>query len=355
MNVLMLTPSYPPSIGGVQRHVSHLAGELARGGHSVRVITWTALAASEGATTENRVYVLRLPILRRRPGWRLAHRWQQLAEYRQWVGQADVVHCHDNYLDYLPFRCIYPTKPSFVTFHGWEGQFPPSRKAIWIRRLSVHLALGSICVGHYIGKWYGTTCNSVTYGGVSLRATASPAPESRADITFLGRLAQDTGVVTLVEALARLKAEGLSLSVILCGDGPLRSLLAELSQDAGLQASFVGFVPDVQPFLASSRFVVASGYLSILEAMAQRKPVFALYNNDLRRDYLLMMPHATDMMVVAGSAGELAEQIRRFRLSPELASPLVERAYAWARVQTWQAVARMYLDLYQESGCDVQL
>ena len=92
-----------------------------------------------------------------------------------------------------------------------------------------------------------------------------------------------------------------------------------------------------------------------VEAMVQRKPVFALYNNDLRRDYLLMIPHATEMMVVAGSAAELAAQIRRLRSSPELADPLVERAYAWASAQTWQSVAHTYLNLYQESGHGVQL
>ena len=177
----------------------------------------------------------------------------------------------------------------------------------------------------------------------------------RADITFLGRLARDTGVVTLMEALAELQTERSPLSVVVCGDGPLRPHVEELGQAAALQVEFTGFVPDVEPYIAASRFVVASGYLSILEAMVQRKPVFALYNNALRRDYLLMIPHATEMMVVAGSAGELAAQIRRLRSTPELADPLVERAYAWASAQTWQSVAHTYLNLYQESGHGVQL
>jgi glycosyltransferase involved in cell wall biosynthesis len=353
MNVLMLTPAYPPSIGGVERHVSSVARELARDGHSVRVITWSATAV--GPSTEDRIRVLRLPAPHRPRGWRLAHRWRQLAENRQWILQADIVHCHDDYLDYLPFRYRYPTKPAFVTFHGWEGQYPPSREAIWIRRLSCRLAHGSIAVGHYLAKWYGTASSHVTYGGVTPPASIISPPEVPADITFLGRLARDTGVVTLMEALAELKTEVSPLSVVVCGDGPLRAHLAELSQAAGLHVRFTGFVPDVEPYIAATRFVVASGYLSILETMVQRKPVFALYDNDLRRDYLLMMPHASEMMVVAASAGELAAQIRRFRSSPELASPLVERAYAWASDQTWQSVADTYLDLYRESGRDVQL
>ena len=80
----------------------------------------------------------------------------------------DIIHIHDVFFWYLPLRLLYPRKKVFITFHGYETQFPPSRSAIWQRRLAAKLTSGNICVGDYIGKWYGIKPTLVTYGATDL-------------------------------------------------------------------------------------------------------------------------------------------------------------------------------------------
>jgi len=70
------------------------------------------------------------------------------------IQEADIVHCHDVFFWYLPFRFLYPKKKVFTTFHGWEGIFPPKWQAKVIRNISEKLSFGNICVGDFIRKWY---------------------------------------------------------------------------------------------------------------------------------------------------------------------------------------------------------
>ena len=89
--------------------------------------------------------------------------WQN----RSLIKEADVIHAHDVYFWYFPFRFLFPFKKSFVTFHGYES-YPIRKKAIMVRKLSEYLANGNIIVGDFIKKWYGTTPNYVIYGGVEI-------------------------------------------------------------------------------------------------------------------------------------------------------------------------------------------
>ena len=57
MNVLYTSLAYPPSIGGGEIHLHHLAGRIAKGGCDVRVITqWSSTRSDwlRGATTRCR-------------------------------------------------------------------------------------------------------------------------------------------------------------------------------------------------------------------------------------------------------------------------------------------------------------
>jgi len=348
MNILMLTPAFLPGLGGVERHVYQVARELAARENQVTVLTWTSRGAIPGDEEMDGLRVRRLSVVQARPGFRLAARWCQLASCASLIRQADVVHCHDNFFDYLPFRFLWPRKPAFVTFHGWEGRYPPTWKAIWLRRLAACLAWGNICVGHYLEKWYGVRADRIVYGGVSAPAVGVANARTSTDIIFIGRLAEDTGVNLFLDALLLLQQEyGLDLSVDICGDGPLKAALMEKSRQAGLHVTYHGFVTDVGPYLEKSRFVVTTGYLSILEAMIHRRLVFGVYDNPLKRDCLLA-PWAK-MMLVAGSALELARELAHYHANPQEAVPLIEQAYAWASGQTWSRVAETYLSLYRDT------
>jgi glycosyltransferase involved in cell wall biosynthesis len=76
------------------------------------------------------------------------------------------------------------------------------------------------------------------YRGIDLEAChalmSTPARKEY-DFCFVGRLLSSKGPVDFVEALARLRREGLTFSAVVAGDGPLRSELAACIAENGLK------------------------------------------------------------------------------------------------------------------------
>jgi len=232
-------------------------------------------------------------------------------------------------------RFLYPKKPVYTTFHGWEGVFPPRKKAILIRKLAEKLSWGNICVGDYIRKWYGTKPRYVTYGGVNLEQRVDRP--SQPDAVFIGRLDKDTGLPIYIKALDILNTK---YQILFLGDGPLK-------KEAERYGKVLGFVENVRPYILQSRFVFTSGYLSILEAMVTKRLVFSVYDNPLKKDYLKMAPFGK-WIVIESEPKKLTEKIKYFLNHPEEEEKLVEKAYNWAIKQSWNKAVELYLKLWRE-------
>lgn len=118
----------------------------------------------------------------------------------------------------------------------------------------------------------------------------------------------------LLEAIARVAAEGIRCSCIVAGDGPLRSRLARQAAELGVSPSvfFVGFVPDIRPYLdACDLFVLASDKeglpLALLEAMASEVPCIA---TDVGGNAEVIAPGENGLLVEPGSREALAGAIQ---------------------------------------------
>lgn len=342
MKILMMTPSFAPRIGGVEKHVLRVSQELNRQGHRVTVLTmrweeeWAITEEVEGVT------VYRIP---RQFGLKsILLRWALIRD-------ADLIHCHDAYpliRYYFPFRFLFPRKPLFITFHGYE-RYPVPREAILLRKLARRLAGGCICMGGFIEKWYGTKCDLVSCGGVDPGQPLTPAPPV-GNALFVGRLETDTGIMEYLEALRLLAEQGRRLGLEVCGEGSLLPEIEEFAQEHGLDLRLHGFVSDLRPFWERARFAFVSGYLAIQEAMAAGRLVFAIYDNPLKHDYLASFPQANQVMVIAGSARELAGQLARYLDDPKLAEAKVAAATELVQGQSWARVAELYLELYRTKG-----
>ncbi|SHN29130.1 glycosyltransferase [Cryptosporangium aurantiacum] len=113
----------------------------------------------------------------------------------------------------------------------------------------------------------------------SLRA--SLARPSELLLVHCGRLSPEKRVERSVDALAALRARGVSAVLVVVGDGPRRPFLERRAR--GLPVRFLGFVPDrglVARLLATADAVLAPGPaetfgLAALEAMACGTPVVA--------------------------------------------------------------------------------
>jgi glycosyltransferase involved in cell wall biosynthesis len=348
MKILMLAPLFYPHIGGVEKHVRRVSEELVKRGHGVNIVTVKHEQALPELEELNKVMVHRFP------DKRLLKVWFWLLKRRELIKTADIIHCHDFstfILWYLPSRFLYPSKPVFVTFHGFEGTLPIPKRILFERKVTELLTKGNISIGDYIPKWYGTKASFISYGGLDI-PSLPPAENTDYDgAVFIGRLEKDTGIMTYVDAVKILKTEwNIDLRVDICGDGRLRETVEKIVNENKLNVRLHGFVKNPLDYLNKSKFAFVSGYLAILEAMINRKLVFAVYENELKRDYLTLIPGSKDMMVITSVPVELAGKVADYYNNPAEAREKVENAYSFAKGQPWEKVADTYLKLWGVEG-----
>lgn len=147
MKILFLTRRAWPDLGGVEKHVKEVSFHLRKMGHKVTII-------SELDIGYPNIKFLGLFYI-----------WFWLFKNRKLIYLHDVIHCHDVFIWYFPFRFLYPQKPVFTTFHGWEGAWPIPLRYIFLKRLAARLSRGTIAIGKYIEKFYGIKTDKIIYGG----------------------------------------------------------------------------------------------------------------------------------------------------------------------------------------------
>ncbi|MDQ5954458.1 MAG: hypothetical protein QG583_386, partial [Patescibacteria group bacterium] len=92
--------------------------------------------------------------------------------------------------------------------------------------------------------------------------------------------------------------------------------------------------------------VFASSYLSILESLVQKKLVFSIFQNNLKKDYLKMSP-LNDFVVSAGDPMSIVHELKKYILSEKLWNNKVEEGYDFASRQTWENVLQVYKKLWR--------
>jgi len=345
MTILFLSRLFYPHIGGVETHVLEVGKRLVRKGH--RVIVITEEYQSKGSSAKTTGTLEGIEIRRIEVGqdnyFKKFKIWRQLFKLKQIIKDADIIHCHDVFFWYLPFRFIYPNKKVYTTFHGYETKYPPSKKAILVRKVSEKLSWGNICVGEYVEKWYHTKPDYVTYGGVNIienqkSKIKSQNHNSKFKILLIGRLEEDTGILIYLKALEVLKNRKISFEFETCGDGSLRRIAIKYGK-------VYGFVKDMDKYIERSDFVFTSSYLSILEAIYRGKIVFSVFQNKLKEDYLKMSPFAK-WVVIESSPKDLANRIIYFVNHRDEKEKMINKGYEWVKTQTWEKVVSLYLSLW---------
>jgi glycosyltransferase involved in cell wall biosynthesis len=165
MKILFITHYFSPHIGGVEKHVQEVAKSLERKGNSVVILTEKYDKLLKDTEIVDGIKVVRFSY----PHIKflgIKFIWWQIFRNRKLIKDADVVHIHDVFVWYLPFRFLYPAKRVYTTFHGWEGKWPIPFGNILQKRLAVRLSSGTIAVGKYIEKYYGIKTNKIIYGGI---------------------------------------------------------------------------------------------------------------------------------------------------------------------------------------------
>lgn len=350
MTIVFLARLFYPHVGGVEKHISQIGKRFIEQGHRVIVISEEHpknSIRSEPAIKLPKVFsrdlggfsTYTIPITHN--NWfKKFDIWKWLWNNRELIKQADIVHCHDVFFWYLPFRFLFPTKKVYTTFHGYEMVFPIKKKAILVRKLSEKLSFGNICVGDYLEKWYGTKPTYVIYGGVEKQKMVSVRPlDKKLKIAFLGRVEADTGFPLYISALQELKEKNIKFDFNVYGDGEFVGIAKKYGK-------CFGFVKDVDKAIRENDIIFASSYLSILESLNNKKFVCSVYSNPLKKDILEMTPFAK-WISISNNADDLTRAVLNFAKNSKKYTQVLKEEYEWASTQTWDNIVEIYKRLWK--------
>jgi glycosyltransferase involved in cell wall biosynthesis len=333
-SILFLCKLYHPHIGGVEKHVEEITHELIRKGFAITIVTEQYDKNLPLIEKVGGVSIIRIPI-GQSVFLKKFYIWKWMLLHLSVLISHDIIHIHDVFYWILPFRLVIFYKKVYITFHGYEG-FPIKLKWKIQRKIAEILTKGNICVGDFMKKWYKTTPSVVIYGGVRLEGkNVKPDPQSA---VFFGRLDAQTGIDEYVNAYKHLKTKFPKFRFTVVGEGEYRD---KIPQDVHVEP----FQKDVGRYISENRFIFVSRYLSMLEALALKREVIAVYDNPVKRDYLLMSPFK-QYVSIAKNSNDIEEFIVS-ALKSDQSAETIKKGYEWARAQTWEKIARHYVDLWR--------
>jgi glycosyltransferase involved in cell wall biosynthesis len=285
------------------------------------------------------VRLLRAATLALRLGWRsdrgVARHLVYLVEaclLARWLEEVGADHLHAHFgtnATTVAALCREMGGPSFsFTVHGPEEFDKPEFLKLGEK---VHLASFVAAVSSY-GKaqicrwarhedWEKIHVVRCGLDEALLQVKPRPAPEARR-LVCVGRLSEQKGLLLLVEAAARLKAEGLHFEIDVLGEGPMRPQIERRIREGGLEqvVRLAGWASAdaVREAIFASRALVLPSFaeglpVALMEALALGRPVITTAIAGIPE---LVDPGVTGWLVPAGSLDELVAAMRAALVAP---------------------------------------
>jgi glycosyltransferase involved in cell wall biosynthesis len=287
-------------------------------------------------------YRVGIPGLRGRV-WSLAYQAEAafLAERLRALG-VEHLHCHfgDQPATVAMLTSALSGIPYSLTIHG-PAEF--DRPTLLAFDEKVHRSAFTAAVSEYgrsqlyrwtaFGDWPKIHVVHCGLDDVFLERPHVPVPEARR-LVCVGRLAEQKGQLLLVEAAARLAAEGLDFEVVLVGDGPMRPEIERLVARHGLrgQVRLAGWLDSegVRGEILRSRAMVLPSFAEglpvvLMEALALGRPVISTYVAGIPE---LVIPGDCGWLVPAGAVGPLVDAMRSALTAPPVELDRMGRAGA---------------------------
>jgi glycogen synthase len=361
--------AYDP-IGGMQNHVAELTRCLDRLGVAQLVVTSRLAGPADRTRFGVRGQVIRtgLPVPVLRQGWAPLAVRHALAD-----GRPDLVHVHcGEDLAVLPLAQLaarWHHCPLVATVHlsVRHALRPVTARGALLRAAGGAVEGWLLPGAHAVIALTPTTARLLRGDGIPAGRVrvippgydptlfaAAPADDPfpglpRPRVAYLGRLAPQKDVGTLLAAFARLPAD---LQLLLVGDGPDRAALQRRAQRCGGRVHFTGFVPHAQvPAVLShvDLLVLPSLYedlsSALIEAMATGLPVVA---SRVGGTADLVRHGVNGLLVAPRDAGALAAAISQVLADPAAAARMSAAARHTAAGYAWPGLARQVLKVYQQ-------
>ncbi len=268
-----------------------------------------------------------------RLGWRsdrgLLRHFAYVAEacvLSRWLRRAGVEHLHAHFGTNSAAVALLSHElggPSFsVTVHGPDEFNRPEvlRLGEKIRHAAFAIAVSSFGRAQLYRwaryeDWPKIQVVRCGVGKDLLNATPSPVP-AEPRLVCVARLSPAKGHLLLVEAAARLAADGLAFEIVLAGDGPLRGEIESLVRRSGLEerVRLAGWMSadEVRTTILGSRALILPSFseglpVAVVEALALGRPVITTAIAGIPE---LVEPGVTGWLVPAGSVDALARAMR---------------------------------------------
>ena len=284
MNVLQVTPRYPPHAGGVETHVAEISERLAARGHDVTVFAADADADVPRREIRNGVSV------RRFRGFAPGGAFHIAPGIGAAVHRADpdVVHAHNYHSLPVFFAALGTTDVRFVVTPHYHGG---SASDLRDRLLGLYRPLGGWALGRAdeviaVSEWERTRLRAdfgveatVIPNGLRIERFAGATPEER-DRPYLlcvGRLERYKGIQHAIRALPELP----EFDLLVAGSGDYRPQLEQVARESGVanRVAFLGFVADERLpglYAGASAYLLLSEFeaygMTVAEALASGTP-----------------------------------------------------------------------------------
>jgi glycosyltransferase involved in cell wall biosynthesis len=227
MRILIYSPKFYPSIGGLENLTLMLAREFRKAGHDVKVITQEATDGTDcGVETYYRPSAFKILSL---------------------YNACDVFYMPNISLKGFWLRLLNPFKKWVISHNGWyerrEGMvgWQDKLKLFLLRFASANISVSKVVAERLPVK---STVIHNCYD-TALFYDDEKAVRSK-DILFVGRLVSDKGCDLLLDACIDMWRSGEKFSLTITGDGPDRKMLEEKVRSASVEdkVEFSGFRKD---------------------------------------------------------------------------------------------------------------
>lgn len=289
MNLLYVTPRYPPHTGGVETHVRELAERFAERGHEVTVVSTDAGTEVDGERLPRRerrngVEIRRLRAFAPGGAFHVAPRVAAVVR----AADAELIHAHNYHSLPVFFAAVGAGDRPFVVTPHYHGASASWRRDVLLRayRLPGGWALRRANAVLAVSEWerrrlsedFGVDADVVP-NGIDVRRFRNAVVPSRARpyLLCVGRLEEYKGVQRVIRCLPRLP----EYDLLVAGTGPYERELRELASDLDLtdRVDFLGYVSDERLpglYAGADVYLTMSSFeafgLTVAEALAAGTP-----------------------------------------------------------------------------------
>lgn len=358
MNVLVMTSTYFPHVGGAETYARSLVSGLTERGHKVVVLTDGAWLDLPSRQKLDGAEVVRPKAYNDRLGSRDKVLWRlmQLAVFDDIAGllegsSFDLVHANSYETAIMASVIALDRRvPMVCSLHEqWPEReaFGPGRCELVYKRLPIELVLAAST--YYVDKATSFGADparvKLVYHGIAVEDFSdSLRGEGRrrlgiGDADYLvacaGRIYERKGLKDLVPAFARFRQKVPNARLVIAGAvssfqyaAELRGLISELGVEDAVAIREDLVLDDMPSFFAAADLVVqpslAEGLgLAVIEAMAAGRPIVATNVTGIAE---VVTDGVDGLLVEARSPDQLAEAMLRVFREPELADSLAQGA-----------------------------